>query len=227
MSGLVPVVPPAPESFGPEEFAAATNVSRETLERLKTYAALLSDWNSRHNLVSRSSLPQVWKRHFLDSAQLADLIPPGQTSLVDLGSGAGFPGLVLAELLRDRRPGVRIVLIESTGKKCRFLEAAAGALDLPVDIRCRRIEDTPPEPFGVITGRACALLPELLSYAQRFWGKATKGLFLKGRSLAAELTAANESWRIEFKQHPSRSDPSGIILEIRELHRVPRRSSRS
>jgi 16S rRNA (guanine527-N7)-methyltransferase len=227
MSGLVPaVMPPALDLFGPEDLAAATSVSRETLERLKTYADLLAEWNFKHNLVSKASLGNLWRRHILDSAQLIDLIPPEAEALVDLGSGAGFPGLVLAELLKQHAPPMRVVLIEATGKKCRFLEAVAHALKLSVDIRCQRIEDTPPEPFDVITARACAPLPGLLAYAQRFWRKGTKGLFHKGQGLGSELTAANESWRIKFEQHPSRSDPTGIILEIRELHRVPRRSSR-
>jgi 16S rRNA (guanine527-N7)-methyltransferase len=221
-------MPPAANAFGPEEFVAATSVSRETLARLETYAGLLADWNAKHNLVSRASLGDLWQRHFLDSAQLAGLIPPTAMSLVDLGSGAGFPGLVLAELLKDRSPKMRIVLVEATGKKCRFLETVARELGLPAEIRCRRIEELPPEPFDVITARACAPLPELLAYAQRFWREATtKALFHKGQSLAAELTATSESWTIEAEQHPSRSDPSGTILEIRELHRVPRRSSRS
>ena len=214
-------MPPEPEAFGPEEFAAASGVSRETLARLKRYAGILEDWNARHNLVSRSSMDQMWRRHFWDSAQIAELAPPGAISLIDLGSGAGFPGLVLAELLRDRHPPVRVVLTEATAKKCRFLEAVTHALSLPVEIRCRRIEDLPAEPFDIITARACAPLDELLAYAQRFWGeKGTRGLFHKGQNLTAELTAIRKSWRIESKQHPSRSDPSGIILEIRELQRV-------
>jgi 16S rRNA (guanine527-N7)-methyltransferase len=219
-------MPQAPESFGSDEFAATTGVSRETLAHLRTYAEMLAEWNARHNLVSRASLEHVWQRHFLDSAQLAELVPHDAQSLVDLGSGAGFPGLVLAELLRSRGSAIRVVLIEATGKKCRFLETVAGALGLAVEVRFQRIEDTPAEPFDVITARACAPLTDLLAYAQRFWGQNSRALFHKGQSLAAELTAATESWRIQFEQHPSRSDPSGIILEIRELHRVPRRPSR-
>jgi len=214
-------MPPGTDPFGPEEFAAAASVSRETLDRLKTYAALLADWNTRHNLVSRASMDQVWRRHFLDSAQVAPLIPTTAKTLVDLGSGAGFPGLVLATM----RPELRITLIEATGKKCRFLQAVAGELGLQAQIRHRRIEDSPPEPFDVITARACAPLPELLAYAQSFWGKGTRAYLYKGQNLAAELTEAHKSWRIETEQHSSRSDPSGIILEIRELQRVGRKPS--
>jgi len=210
------------QQFGAEEFATSSGVSRETLARLKTYAGMLDDWNSKHNLVSRASLTEVWKRHFFDSAQLAPLLPLTARRLVDLGSGAGFPGLVLAELMRDR-PGLEVVLIEATTKKCGFLEAVAKRLGLPVTVRNARVEKQEPEPFDVITARACAPLDELLPYAQRFWGPRTKAFFHKGQNLAAELTQASKSWRIKSEQHPSRSDPSGVILEIRELQRVAKR----
>lgn len=212
-------MPPAPEdAFGPDAFAAASGVSRETLDRLKTYAAMLEDWNARHNLVSKASLADLWRRHFWDSAQLAPLIPPVAQSFVDLGSGAGFPGLVLAELLRERKP--RIVLYEATAKKCRFLEAVAERLGLAIDIRNSRIEDAQRERFDVVTARACAPLGTLLSYAHTFWGKGTTGFFLKGQNVEAELTEAHKYWRIITQRHPSRSDPSGVILEIRELQRA-------
>ena len=216
-------MPLDPEStpFGPEEFAAATHVSRETLGRLKIYASMLEDWNARHNLVSRASMTGLWRRHFLDSAQLLDFIPPRAHSLVDLGSGAGFPGLVLAELLRERT-GFRVVLYEATAKKCRFLEAVALRLNLTPEIRQARIEEATPEPFDVITARACAPLTELLDYAQRFWSKNSLALFLKGQNIEVELTQARKSWRMTLERHPSRSDASGVILEIRELHRVAR-----
>lgn len=211
-------MPPA-HRFGPEELAAAASVSRETLDRLKRYAELLADWNTRHNLVSERSMADVWKRHFWDSAQIADLIPAGAKTLVDLGSGAGFPGLVLATL----QPALRITLIEATRKKYDFLKVVAGELGLKVDIRNERIEDVAPEPFDVITARACAPLPALLCYAQRFWSKGSRALFHKGQNIASELTEAHKSWRIQIEQHSSRSDPSGIILEIRELQRVGRK----
>ena len=215
------VMPPDVEGFGPEEFAAASAVSRETLNQLKRYAELLENWNSRHNLVSRASMAGVWQRHFWDSAQLGPLIPASAKTLVDIGSGAGFPGLVLAVI----RPELEIVLLEATAKKCRFLQTVASDLRLNVQICHQRIEDTKPQPFDVITARACARLTELLAYAQRFWGKTTRALFHKGQNVASELTDARKSWRIEAEQHPSRSDPSGIILEIRELQRVARKPS--
>jgi 16S rRNA (guanine527-N7)-methyltransferase len=213
-------MPPVPNAaFGPEEFAAAACVSRETLDRLSRYAELLADWNTRHNLVSDRSLADVWNRHFWDSAQIVDLIPAGPKTLVDLGSGAGFPGLVLATL----RPELRITLIEATRKKYDFLKVVAGELGLKADIRNERIEEVAPEPFDVITARACAPLSQLLSYAQRFWARGSLALLHKGQNLASELTEAHKSWRIQVEQHSSRSDPSGIILEIRELQRVGRK----
>jgi 16S rRNA (guanine527-N7)-methyltransferase len=218
--------PAEAQTFGPEEFAALSHVSRETLARLKTHAGMLVDWNTRHNLVSAGSLADLWRRHFWDSAQLVRYVPTSAGSLVDLGSGAGFPGLVLAEILRER-PGFRVVLYEATAKKCRFLEAVAARLSLRVEVRQGRIEDATPEIFDVIAARACAPTAKLLAYAQRFWGKGTLALLLKGQNVEVELTESNKSWRMDTIRHQSRSDPSGVILEIRELHRVVARNSRA
>jgi 16S rRNA (guanine527-N7)-methyltransferase len=213
----------SPEPFGPEAFAQATGVSRETLARLKSFAGLLEDWNARHNLVSARSLEDVWQRHMLDSAQLAAFIPDAAKSLVDLGSGAGFPGIVLATILRERE-GFRAVLYESTAKKCAFLTEVATRLSLKVDVLNARMEAAKREPFDVITARACAPLDKLLGYAQHFAGPNTVCLFLKGQNLEAELTKARKSWRMKALRHQSRSDPSGTILEVREIANVRTRS---
>jgi 16S rRNA (guanine527-N7)-methyltransferase len=214
-------------AFGPGELAAATGVSRETLARLERYAALLRDWNSRHNLVSERSLADLWRRHFWDCAQLAPLVPPETRTLADLGSGAGFPGLVLAELLRDR---VSVTLNEATAKKCAFLAAAAEAMDLKVRIQNRRMEDASPQAFDLITARACAPLPKLLSYAHNFLGPNSVCLFLKGQNVGPELTEAHKSWKMKARQIPSLTDPSGVILELRELSpddRTPQETARA
>ena len=204
-----------PESaFGPAEFAAQTNVSRETLARLKAYADLLNDWNARHNLVSARSLEEVWPRHFWDSAQLAPLIPPTAKTLVDLGSGAGFPGLVLAEMLRGQ---VAVTLYEATAKKCAFLAAVAERLQLSVTIRNQRMEDAVPAPFDVITARACAPLPQLLAYAQRFTAPNSVCLLLKGQNMGAELTQAHKSWNMKVRQIASLTHPSAMVLEVKNL----------
>jgi 16S rRNA (guanine527-N7)-methyltransferase len=200
--------------FGPQQFAEKTGVSRETLAHLKAYADVLADWNARHNLVSAKSLDDVWQRHFWDSAQLAPLIPAEAQTLADMGSGAGFPGLVLAEMLRGR---VAVTLYEATAKKCAFLVAAAERMALPVTVRNLRMEDAPPQAFDVVTARACSPLPQLLGYARRFTGPNSVCLFLKGQNVGAELTEAHKSWKMKVRQVPSLSDPSGTVLELREL----------
>jgi len=200
--------------FGPQEFAAKTGVSRETLAHLKAYADVLADWNARHSLVSAKSLEDVWPRHFWDSAQLVSLVPAEARTLADLGSGAGFPGLVLAEMLRGR---VAVTLYEATAKKCAFLTAAAERMALPVTIHNIRTEEASAQAFDVVTARACAPLPQLLTYAQRFTGQNSVCLFLKGQNVGSELTEAHKSWKMRVRQIPSLSDSSGTILELTEL----------
>jgi 16S rRNA (guanine527-N7)-methyltransferase len=214
-------------AFGPEEFAAATSVSRETLGRLSRYADLLLDWNSRHNLVSPRSLEDLWRRHFWDSAQLASRVPENAGTLADLGSGAGFPGLVLAEMLRNR---VRVTLHEATAKKCAFMAAAAEAMDLSVAVVNRRMEEGSAHAFDVVTARACAPLPKLLGYAQNFIGSNGVCLFLKGQNVGSELTEAHKSWKMKVRQIPSLTDPTGVVLELRELSphdRTPQETARA
>ena len=199
--------------FGPEEFAAQTNVSRETLARLKAYAELLADWNIRHNLVAKSTLPDLWHRHFLDSAQLAPLIPPHARTLADMGSGAGFPGLVLAVL----RPELSVTLHEATTKKCAFLQATAERMGIKVAIRNGRLEDLAPQPFDVVTARALAPLPQLLSYAYPLTAPNSVCLFLKGQNVGPELTEAHKYWNMKVSQVPSQTEPSAAIVTVRDL----------
>jgi 16S rRNA (guanine527-N7)-methyltransferase len=203
------------EKFSVAEFKAAVRVSHETCTLLETYVGLLRSWNERRNLVSAASLEEVWHRHVLDSAQLASLIPGIAKSLVDIGSGAGFPGMVLAIMLRDQ---LRVTLFEATGKKCEFLRDVVNRLGLKnVTIRNERVEAAPRERFDVVTARACAPLAQLLGYAQDFVDPDTLCLFLKGQNLVLELTDARKSWRMKVRQHPSMTHPLGVVLEIREL----------
>lgn len=213
--------PTPPERFGPKELAQATGVSRETLAMLKLYVGMLEDWNTRRNLVSAVSLEDVWQRHVMDSAQLASLIPRNAETLVDLGSGAGFPGLVLAVMLREH---LKVTLFEATKKKAEFLRAVAARLDLAVEVRNQRMEEAPRQAFDIVTARACAPLPELLSYAQDFIGPDTICLFLKGQNLMLELTDARKSWKMTARTHPSQTHPLGRILEIRDLVHVRTRA---
>ncbi|HEX6443387.1 MAG TPA: 16S rRNA (guanine(527)-N(7))-methyltransferase RsmG [Stellaceae bacterium] len=200
----------------PEAFAAETGVSRETLARLEGYSALLARWNERINLVARDSLRDPWRRHLLDSAQLLPLIPAGARSLVDLGSGAGFPGLVLAIL---GVPGVG--LIEADSRKCAFLREAARIAAAPVAIHNTRIEALPPRPVDVVTARGCASLDRLLVMAQGLVGPHTSCLFLKGERAEEELTAARRGWNMIASLHPSRSDPRGVIVALEQVARRP------
>jgi 16S rRNA (guanine527-N7)-methyltransferase len=212
--------------YGPLDFARDSEVPRETLERLTNFARLLTDRNAHLNLVADSTLPDMWRRHFWDSAQLAALIPVDARTLVDLGSGAGFPGLVLAIMLGEAR-SLAVHLVEATQKKCRFLEEVAKATGAPVQVHWARSEDLAELRADVVTARALAPLPKLLGLAFPFFKATTTGLFLKGRSLDAELTEACESWKLQAERLPSRSDPSGSILRVTGLSpwRKPRKPS--
>lgn len=206
------------------EFAAAANVSGETLDRLLKYDSVLMDWASRHNLVARSTLPDRWRRHYLDSAQLLPLIPERATAVVDLGSGAGFPGLVLAAMGAGR--GLGVTLVETTLKKVDFLKAAAAAMDLhTVAVLPQRIETLNLSPPDIITARALAGLPKLLAYAHEIAGEKTLCLFLKGQDVEAELTEAAKSWQMDLTRHPSITSAESTILAVRNLR--PRKRARA
>jgi 16S rRNA (guanine527-N7)-methyltransferase len=203
--------------LGPEGFAARVPVSRETLARLAAYVDLLQRWSGRLNLVGRSTLADPWRRHVLDSAQLLPLVPAGAHSLVDLGSGAGFPGLVLAIL---GVPGVE--LIEADSRKCGFLREAARVAAVSVTIHARRSEAVPPHAVDVVTARGLAPLDRLLTLAAPFLGPATICLFLKGEHVAEELTDTRKAWKMAVARHMSLSDPRGVVLRVSEIRREPR-----
>lgn len=204
----------------PEEFAVAADVPRETLQRLMAMDAVLMDWTVRHNLVARSTLPERWSRHYLDSIQIAKLLPAGVKTLVDMGSGAGFPGLVLAAVLEGS--GAAATLIESTGKKAAFLAEAGRAMGLTrLSVRNERIEsvrlDFKPE---IITARALARLDKLLAYGFGMQGKSTRYFLPKGQDVEGELTEASKYWHMSVIRHPSLTSPDGTILEIADLGRA-------
>jgi 16S rRNA (guanine527-N7)-methyltransferase len=208
-------------AFGQPEFASelkalGINVSRETLQRLETYAGLLVKWQAKINLVGPATLPDLWRRHFLDSAQLLPLLPTTAGTLVDLGSGAGFPGLVLA-IMTDWR----IHLLDSDQRKCAFLRQVAldcGVLD-QVAIQAKRIEQVTGLLADVVTARACAPLVELLELAAPFIGEKGTGLFLKGAQAEEELTQAQRRWTMRLDRRDSISDPAGTILIVSHLKR--------
>jgi 16S rRNA (guanine527-N7)-methyltransferase len=198
----------------PDEFAAETGVSRETLARLEAYAALLTQWAPRINLVAASTLPDLWRRHLLDSAQLWPLVPAGARSLIDLGSGAGFPGLVLAIM-----GGPAVELVEADARKSAFLREAARVTETPVAIRNTRIDSVPRHVVDVVTARGCAALDRLLPWAQCFIGPQTLCLFPKGEQAEQELAIAERAWDMNVTTLPSSTDPRGVILCLRGVAR--------
>lgn len=198
--------------------AVGAMVSRETYARLVEFEEAFLRWNQRINLSAPSTLNDVWNRHILDSAQLVSL-DENALHWVDLGSGGGFPGLVLAFLLMER-PGAHIGLIESNRKKAAFLQAIVGQFGLPCRIHAQRIEQcyTVIRDAEVVTARALAPLPTLLGLAAPWLTGGAKGLFHKGRDYRRELEESAQLWRFELIEHESRIDEESIILEIRNLN---------
>jgi len=197
-----------------DQFLSAFPVSRETAERLQSYADLLVKWQAKINLVGPATIPDLWRRHFLDSAQLQRLLPAGP--ILDLGSGAGFPGMVLA-ILRDDP----VHLVESDARKCAFLREVARLTNAAATIHNCRIESLSPFPVTAVTARALASVASLLSLAEGFLSPSTECLFLKGEKLEDELTEAAKDWKMTTERIQSLSDPQGIILRVKEVHRGP------
>jgi 16S rRNA (guanine527-N7)-methyltransferase len=196
-------------------------VSHETLERLRIHVDLLRRWQARLNLVAPETLASIWMRHVADSLQLMDLCPDARI-WVDLGSGGGFPGLVLAAALADRAG--RMVLIESDQRKAAFLREAARAMGLSVDIHAERIETALPRLRArpdVVTARALAPLHRLLDWSSPLVGNGVPGVFPKGRMAEQELTEARKSWMIDARLIASKTDPHARIVMVDRLARRP------
>lgn len=205
-----------PAEFSAEMSRIGQDVSRETLAALETYAALLVKWQARINLVAKDTLPDLWRRHFLDSAQLLPLLPPGEAPITDLGSGAGFPGLILAIMT-----GRQVHLVDSDERKGAFLLEGArqtGVLGR-VTIHTTRIEAATAWPAPIVTARALASLRQLLDWAEPYLTPASTCLFLKGARADEELTEAARIWTMQAKRHGSLTDSSGVILELSHLQR--------
>ena len=207
---------------GPVSFAEVLKVPRETIHRLERYAELLGHWQKTVNLVAPSTLASLWSRHFADSAQLLNLAPDARLWL-DLGSGAGFPGLVIA-ILGSGTPGFHMHLAEVNAKKCAFLGEVARATNAPVEIHPVRIEDFAASADtirpDIVSARALAPLPRLLGLAAPFFGAETRGLFLKGREAEEEVKAARAEWNADFRLHPSLTSRDGKIVEVTGLAKL-------
>ncbi|MGH6974296.1 MAG: 16S rRNA (guanine(527)-N(7))-methyltransferase RsmG [Stellaceae bacterium] len=193
----------------PEGFAKLAAVSRETLDRLQTYVALLTAWNRRINLVGANTIGDVWRRHILDSAQLMPLLPDRTRVVIDVGSGAGLPGLVLAML------GVpEVHLVESDQRKAAFLREAQRVTGTSVTIHGRRAEQMAPMAADAIVARAVAPVDNLLLIVDKFRETHTICLFLKGKGVEEELTHLPPALKMKAQILPSRSDPTGRILRL-------------
>jgi len=192
-----------------------TGAGAETTDRLATYLALLEKWQQRINLVGSSSLEDPWRRHILDSAQLLPLLPGGSPSVADLGTGAGFPGIVLA-IMGD----ARVHLVESNARKCAFLSEVLRITEAKATIHHKRIEELASLAVDVVTARGCANLLSLLDYAKPLLAPSGICLFLKGQSVEAELTESQKKWRMRTQRITSRSDPAGVVLKLSDI--VPR-----
>ena len=199
---------------------ALTPVSRETEARLDRFLDLLWTWQAKTNLVSPSTLPKLWSRHVSDSLQLLDLAPTAKVWM-DLGSGGGFPGMVLACALADR-PGASVHLVERNGKKAAFLREALRVTGAPGVIHLADIEDIVDRlaaPVDCITARAVAPLNQLIGFAEPVVRRGAKALFLKGQDVEVELTEATKYWKIEPRLHPSRTGGHGWIVELDRIER--------
>lgn len=199
------------------------SVSRETLARLEDYRQLLAKWAPRINLVGSSTVDRFWDRHVLDSAQLVDFAGPTALRWVDVGTGAGFPGLVIAALLAGRpeaRNGAHVALVEPSQKRCAFLREAARLLAAPVTIHDCKIEAVVPDRRDVLTARAFAPLVRLLPDAAPWMALGARLVLLKGEDLQSEVAEASTAWHFGTMVAPSQSDPRGCIVEIKDLTRV-------
>jgi 16S rRNA (guanine527-N7)-methyltransferase len=192
--------------------AEAFSVSRETQERLGIFVALLLRWQRTINLISPRDVELIWTRHIADSLQLVPLIPPGMDRAIDLGSGAGLPGLVLAIAT-----GIPFELVEADHRKAAFLREAARLTVAPAIVHAKRIEAAAIVPARLITARALAPLDTLLRWASPLLAFGGVCLFPKGRSMEDELTAAATQWHMHILRKPSRTDPSATILRISEI----------
>lgn len=215
MAPMAVNVRPVRLPLGPTGFARLSGVSRETLDRLAAYVDLLGQWNRRINLVSANTMGDVWRRHILDCAQLYRLLPRQARVVVDLGSGAGLPGLILAAM------GVaEMHLIESDLRKAAFLREAARVMDIAVTLHPERIERVAVFAADAVTARACASLDQLIELSEKFLSARTVCLFLKGASAAEELAAAQSSWAMTAESVASLSDPSGTIVKLSSVRRI-------
>ncbi len=206
----------------PDQFAAARGrpVSRETFDRLQTLADLLSRWNPKINLVSKSTLADLWHRHFLDSTQVFDIARSARGHWDDIGSGGGFPGLVVAILATVEAPDLTVRLIESDQRKAAFLATALRETGVSAAIWAGRAELAAPLNADTVSARAVAPLTDLLAHAARLLCPTGRALLPKGANHQAEVDAALATWRFRLQKHPSTTQSGAVVLEIEGISRA-------
>lgn len=204
--------------FGPDDIHRQGNVSRETLERISQLLETLKSWSSEMNLIGRNEWRHIWYRHVWDSAQLLEHISR-DARIVDLGSGAGFPGLILAAALTEEGSG-HVTLVEKSPKKASFLRAAIEAGGLRADVRAERAEEVKDISADIVTARAFAPLPRLMVSASHWLEKGATGLLHKGEKWKDELTDTAKTWNFTSEAIPSRSGGAGVILKVWGVERV-------
>lgn len=202
------------------ETLSGLNVSRETLDKLHAYAALLQKWNARINLVAASTLPDFWDRHIVDSAQLFSHAPANARHWVDLGTGGGLPGLVCAILAQQFLPDCRFTLVESDVRKSAFLATVTREFGLEINLLTARAEAAPPQQADVVSARALAPLPQLLVWVTRHIAKEGVALLPKGKNYDEELAAARREWQFELAMFDSQTDPLAKLLILKDINRV-------
>lgn len=203
-----------------KDFAKQVNVSRETLERLEKYAALLRKWNPAINLVAKSTLDDLWSRHMLDSAQIFSLAPEDTTSWVDLGSGGGFPALVVSAMALESNPDLQMTLVESDQRKSTFLRTVIRELGLNAKVIAKRIENVSDVQAQVISARALASLGQLFDWSEAYRLPESIAIFPKGATVEKEIKEALASWGFVTEKFTSKTDSQATILKIGEIHRV-------
>lgn len=196
------------------------DVSRETTQSLLDFEALVRKWTTAINLVSKSTMSEIWQRHVADSAQIFKYAPPGAKEWLDLGSGGGFPGIVVSILAKELAPELHMTLVEADKRKATFLRQAAQQLKLDVTVLDKRIESIPRQDADVLSARALSSLADLLSYASAHLSPAGVAIFLKGARYNEEMVEARSFWAFDVDIKPSCSDPGAAILVIRNIHRA-------
>lgn len=205
------------EAAARDRLSEICDVSRETMERLDLFAYELIKWNQKINLVSPTTIPELWTRHILDSAQLHLLINQKTMEICDVGTGGGFPGLILAILVKETYPDAKVVMIESDKRKCAFLQTISGRLGLKTEVLATRIEKADPRNADIMTSRALATLSQLLSFADHHLGPQGRALFLKGAKVDAEIEVALASWQFDLQKRQSETSAEAVVLEISNL----------